>query len=548
MLSEITSSKLRVFVFFVRFTKDPRSLKITALLLNLFNFLIKISNSKSFTNTVDPNEIMDFAYANYIASYTIHPQPPLNNPYYYQFTKKYEHAPPASHFIRLPSKVKSADFNQSSHKSPHKNRPKHATNSTHRSFTKPNVLVASRSRHSHSKFIEDFKNSFDNIDLPDQQLSPSRRKDHNRSRSRKNTPAPNKSAELVQSKSRKSFRSTESLDIIDTCHNIKNNSTHIHVSISAKKLNNILNGGSDQRPAAYTPSELSKVDTVIMARKVHACPLAGPPATSQTFIGNQEFLQKILADNNKENSKPTGPCKPLLFRKYEPLPKPGNLAKSKRCNFNDDSSTEMETCTKQLHPAKSLAKSRSKLMEEKRVLDHTFVKRVKKVSPSTPLFREPDPDDLMSTLKGHRNKVTGVARRPGLEMYAMVTKEATSQQKVNEFMAKSSKYLLPDEAESLVTNGTLDHVYDKLYENESRLVSSDVAMREAEEASTIIDMAMFRVQSEKAFFNDNYFSSVKEAPRAYKIREQIYPAKKGVIEKGLFGGWCVLGFMCFCLI
>ena len=108
-------------------------------------------------------------------------------------------------------------------------------------------------------------------------------------------------------------------------------------------------------------------------------------------------------------------------------------------------------------------------------------------------------------------------------------------------------------ASSERTTESYEHVYDKLYEGHSKLTSiqmSDVeiSIKEDEKASTIIDLAMFEVQSEKAFFNDNHFTYTKSMnsnknkcivdasqmimskkpvkPNVFKLREQIYPAKK----------------------
>ncbi len=165
-------------------------------------------------------------------------------------------------------------------------------------------------------------------------------------------------------------------------------------------------------------------------------------------------------------------------------------------------------------------------------MGRTYVKRVKKSKPPAAIFLEPDTENLMSTLKARTSKLpfienTPNLQKPNLNQYKMDTTDPNCRQKVNEFIQKNQNYLVPENVVPIVN---ADNLYDKLY-------VSDVSIGNNDEASTIIDMEMFKVQSEKAFFNDNHFTckveTAKKRPnmpsKMYVIREQIYPSKK--IEK-----------------
>lgn len=155
-----------------------------------------------------------------------------------------------------------------------------------------------------------------------------------------------------------------------------------------------------------------------------------------------------------------------------------------------------------------------------KIFDHTFQKRQKKkrnhLAEGTPppVFIQPNTEDLMSTLRGRiaqckwnkavqsgfidQSTKDSQETKAELENYNMVTNVPSTEEKVNEYMRKCSDFIKSD------SEAYYDHIYDALYEGSSKLQLSDVSMKE--EASTIIDMAMFKVQSEKAFFNDNHFT------------------------------------------
>ncbi len=283
----------------------------------------------------------------------------INPSYYNQINQQYEHVP-----VRLSSKiVDSTDLALNQHKNHQHHKHRHHRSNKlkeSRSILKQplteiklnpsqmdmNVLIASRSRRSHSKFIKDFKNSFDQIDS----MNILEKEVIHRSRSKKMV----KTQENLNLKYQKS---TDSLDLIE--HN---------------KINN----GSNKRQASI-PSDSSPEDTVIIPFNVYKYQSTGEPILSQDINISQEFIKKYLINNDKENIKPFGPFQIVgnkpLFKKYD-YSKPSNLLKSKRCNFTEDSSgTDLENCADILNQGQVLTKSKSKIKypgQEKMVITNTL--------------------------------------------------------------------------------------------------------------------------------------------------------------------------------
>ncbi len=212
---------------------------------------------------------------------------------------------------------------------------------------------------------------------------------------------------------------------------------------------------------------------------------------SREYIQQLTFNQVVDKENsNKYCNKGIGY---QLSKSFHTPPTP--LSKSKIVDFGD----KLKKNKSHVSLSTKLCKDSVKVEKSKSYVHLDMESPIKSsIKPSVPVFIPPNPEDTSTLRIEHGKKKTLLTvkeKKPEIvELERIGTDESSD--KVSEFL-KRNKFAGDDEEYR-------GPIYDKVYDVDSKINHSDIT---AKDDASVVNMDMFKVQSERAFFNENHFSS-----------------------------------------
>lgn len=257
-----------------------------------------------------------------------------------------------------------------------------------------------------------------------------------------------------------------------------------------KICNHIINGALDNRQnqprqfdniPRYTISPSDDTMTTNENKKVR-----GPlKLKSREYITQLSTFDQVL-DKENTNKYCDGYSQSKSFHS------PPNLSKSRIFDFGNKlkKNKSQINLSQRSYDSSALAKSKSYVE-----IDTSNKPKKSTLKQPIPIFIPPNTEDMSTLRVEHKMKrtVTVKEKKPEIARIETLGTDATSSDvgKVTEYLKKN-------------TFAGEDPIYDKVYDIDSKINNSEMTTKDD---TSVINMDIFKVQSERAFFNENHFSS-----------------------------------------